>query len=277
MTAPSRSDMTLQQYLDSLLKPVSRVEPAAFAEPPAPLPVPLPPATPPVLATPARTGTPQVAPPPQIAERETPTHAIAGTKADGRLSSSALPPVDAATAAASADTARPAPWANGRPAWAQSNFESLLFTVGGLNLAVPLVELGSIHMLGAEDVSPLFGQAEWFMGLVAGPDGGTIRVIDTAQVVMAERWQPEMRGGYRYLITLNGTDWGLAVDRVAAALTLRPDQVRWRGARTQRQWLAGTVVDHMCALLDPGQLGTYFQQQDRLRRAPARRLPRDMP
>ena len=28
---------------------------------------------------------------------------------------------------------------------------------------------------------------------------------------------------------------------------LRPEQVRWRSARSKRPWLAGTVVKHMCA------------------------------
>jgi len=34
-------------------------------------------------------------------------------------------------------------------------------------------------------------------------------------------------------------------------LRLTPDQVRWRTERTRRRWLAGTVIEHMCALIDP--------------------------
>jgi purine-binding chemotaxis protein CheW len=45
--------------------------------------------------------------------------------------------------------------------------------------------------------------------------------------------------------------WGLACDELAQVVTLRPDEVRWRTSRTRRRWLAGTVIEHMCALLDP--------------------------
>jgi purine-binding chemotaxis protein CheW len=94
-----------------------------------------------------------------------------------------------------------------------------------------------------------------------------MRIVDTARVVMPERYDEAMRSGYRYVITLNGSDWGLAVDQVANAVRLDPEQVRWRGQRSQRPWLAGTVVAHMCALLDAAQLAWMFHNQDRKRRA----------
>lgn len=162
--------------------------------------------------------------------------------------------------------AAPAPWPdNGRPQWAQTPFECLLFQVGGLTLAVPLVELGSIHLLEEGELTPIFGQIDWFMGLLKIKQQ-TVRAIDTAQVVMPERYREAMRDGYRYVITLNGSDWGLAVDRVANAVVLDPDAVRWRGQRSQRPWLAGTVVAHMCALLDVAQLAWMFHNRDRKRR-----------
>ena len=33
-------------------------------------------------------------------------------------------------------------------------------------------------------------------------------------------------------------------------LALGPQNVRWRSEHTRREWLAGTVVDKMCALVD---------------------------
>lgn len=162
--------------------------------------------------------------------------------------------------------APPQPWqANGRPQWGQQPFESLLFKVGGLALAVPLVELGSIYLLEDDALTPIFGQAPWFMGLLPTKDYN-VRVVDTARVVMPERYRDTMRADYRYVITLHGCDWGLAVDKVENAILLDPQQVRWRGLRSQRPWLAGTVVDHMCALLDASQLAWAFHNQDRRRR-----------
>jgi purine-binding chemotaxis protein CheW len=137
----------------------------------------------------------------------------------------------------------------------------LLFSVGGLTLAVPLVELGIIFPL-QQELTPLFGQAKWFMGLL-NIKGQNIRSVNTAKIVMPERYQATMDDNYRYVITINDVDWGLAVDSVASAITLEPEDVRWRSERGKRPWLAGTVVDHMCALLDVSQLAAMFIREDK--------------
>lgn len=162
----------------------------------------------------------------------------------------------------------PAPWLdNGRPAWAQRPFECLLFSVGGLGLAAPLAELGSIYKLEPDALTGIFGQAPWFMGLLPVKGGFNVRVIDAAQVVMPERYGEDMRGRYRFVISLHGSDWGLAVDAVADSVILQPDDVRWRSQRRKRPWLAGTVIDRMCALLDVAQLVWMFEGQDGKRTA----------
>ena len=154
--------------------------------------------------------------------------------------------------------------ANGRPYWAQERFDVLLFKVGGLSLAVPLVELGTIYPMD-EPVTPIFGQVDWFMGLMK-VKGRNLATVDTAQIVMPERYQAAMADGYHLVISINQYDWGLAVDSVAHAITLNPADVRWRTERSKRPWLAGTVVDHMCALLDIGQLARMFSEYKPRRR-----------
>ncbi len=152
---------------------------------------------------------------------------------------------------------------NGRPSWAQDAFECLLFKVGGLSLAVPLVELGIIHPI-AEEITPIFGQIDWFMGLLS-VKGGNLKTVDSAKIVMPERYSVAMRENYEYVISINGVDWGLAVDSVSSAITLQPEDVKWRTERGLRPWLAGTVVEHMCALVDISQLAKMFVDQDRQR------------
>lgn len=132
--------------------------------------------------------------------------------------------------------------------WREQPFDALLFDVGGLTLAVPLVSLGSIHPLDGP-ITPLFGQPDWFLGLL--PTGqGSLRVVDTARWVMPERYHPELREELRYVISIQGFDWGLAVHSVSESIRLDPAQVKWRSGAGKRPWLAGTVIDHMCALLD---------------------------
>ena len=157
-------------------------------------------------------------------------------------------------------------WQNGRPPWAQERFDVLLFSVSKLTLAVPLVSLGQIQKL-SEELTPLFGQADWFMGLLPTP-AGKIRCVDTALFVMPDRYQPEFREQYRFVITIDGLPWGLAVDEVKQPIQLDPNEVNWRGVRSQRPWLAGTIKEHMCALLDVPELGRILAEQDKNRRKP---------
>lgn len=137
----------------------------------------------------------------------------------------------------------------GQPEWGEEPFECLLFDVAGLTLAVPLVSLGSIYPLAGHDLTPLFGQPAWFLGILPS-QAGNLKVLDTARWVMAERYRDDFREGLQYVISVQGYEWGLAVHQVSRSIRLDPKEVKWRTQRTQRPWLAGTVIDHMCALVD---------------------------
>ena len=139
-------------------------------------------------------------------------------------------------------------WTDGRPNWAQGRFECLLFVVKGLKLAVPLAELGGIHKQEKEP-TPLFGQPGWFLGILRN-NRMNIGLVDTAQWVMPEYIDGDHNTDYRFAIHIHNSEWGLACDEVAEAISLDPNEVKWRTKLGRRPWLAGTVVDHMCALID---------------------------
>ncbi|MFG0380626.1 CheW domain-containing protein [Pseudomonas sp. zbq_18] len=138
---------------------------------------------------------------------------------------------------------------DGRPSWADEPFECLLFDVAGLTLAVPLVCLGSIYPLDGAELTPLFGQPDWFLGILPC-QAGNLKVLDTARWVMPERYRDDFREGLQYVISVEGFEWGLAVHQVSRSIRLDPSEIKWRSQRSQRPWLAGTVIEHMCALLD---------------------------
>ncbi|QZP19734.1 MULTISPECIES: CheW domain-containing protein [Pseudomonas] len=140
-----------------------------------------------------------------------------------------------------------------RPSWAAEPFECLLFDVAGLTLAVPLVCLGSIYSLEGQELTPLFGQPEWFLGILPS-QAGNLKVLDTARWVMPDRYRDDFRQGLQYVISVQGYEWGLAVHQVSRSLRLDPNEIKWRSHRGQRPWLAGTVIEHMCALLDVAEL-----------------------
>lgn len=150
---------------------------------------------------------------------------------------------------------------NGLPQWAQSRFDVLLFKVSGLTLAVPLISLGQIQPI-TDELAPLFGQADWFMGFQPTPQG-KIRTVNTAKFVMPERYDEDFVKNAKYVVSINGVPWGLAVDSVNQPISLMPDEVKWRSDRSKRPWLAGTVKEHMCALLDIPMIGQMLMEADK--------------
>lgn len=166
------------------------------------------------------------------------------------------PPVVAEPVAVIEPATPPPPAAIATPAWREQPFEALLFDVGGLMLAVPLVSLGTIHPLET-DITPLFGQPDWFLGILP-TQSGNLKVLDTARWVMPERYQAELKDGLRFVISVEGHDWGMAVHGVSKSIRLTPEQIKWRSQAGKRPWLAGTVIEHMCALLDVSALATLI-------------------
>jgi purine-binding chemotaxis protein CheW len=142
----------------------------------------------------------------------------------------------------------------GRPAWAEHEFQALLFRAGGLTLAVPLVELNGIQEWQPEQVTPMPGHVSWYLGLMTYR-GRSVPVIDTAQLVLPQerlqRLDPDPQTRLQRIVFIGEGRWGLACDAVSEVISLSEEQVRWRTSRTKRRWLAGTVIEHMCALLDP--------------------------
>lgn len=149
---------------------------------------------------------------------------------------------------------------NGRPQWAQERFDILLIEVNGLQLALPLIALGHIEELQSDSMTPLFGQSDWFMGLQK-TNMGNVKTVDTAKFVMPERYQEQ--NDYGFVVSINGSGWGLAVDRIHQPISINPDAIRWRAKRSSRPWMAGTVKDHMCVLLDVPAMTETLQQQDK--------------
>lgn len=148
-----------------------------------------------------------------------------------------------------------------RPDWSEEPFECLIFTVAGLQLAVPLVLLGAIHRLD-EEIRSIPGSPRWYMGIRPDRDHN-LRVVDTAEWIMAGRVPEGARDNYRFVIRLDKSEWALACDDVAQSFTLKPDEVKWRTARSKRPWLAGTVVDHMCALIDVSTMAQLLVRAER--------------
>jgi purine-binding chemotaxis protein CheW len=133
--------------------------------------------------------------------------------------------------------------------WSSQGVECLVFSVGGLKLAVPLLFLGGVHEVDPSDVKPLIGQPVWYLGMV-NRNEQNLQVIDTASFIMPERAQSLSEQGYKYLIQLEKTPWAIACHSIDDTVRLEATEIKWRGDRSKRVWLAGTVIEKMCALID---------------------------
>jgi purine-binding chemotaxis protein CheW len=239
--------IAVSMFLDSLMRePEPESEPSApeaetvapFAEaPPTP-----------VITTPV------LRPADIVVELTPPIQEEISPPIEGRTESIEEVQVESVQEADAVEIEETVPVSAGQPEWANQPFQAMLFKVAGLSLAVPLVELNGVVEWNEDNVTEMPGHAAFYMGLMTHLDK-SIPVIDTARLVLpAEKLHQlagdEPRERVTRVVLIDDHRWGLACDEVNEVVTLQPDQVRWRTSRTKRAWLAGTVVDHMCALID---------------------------
>ena len=145
----------------------------------------------------------------------------------------------------------------------QAPLQCLLFKAGGLSLAIPLAELNGIVPWPPEELSALPGHQPWFLGVLPH-HGVNVKIVDTAALIIPanRRAAPAQTAGQRpqYIVLIDNKNWGLACNNLSQIITLVPDQVRWRNMQSQRPWLAGTVIDHMCALLNGQEFAAMLVQ-----------------
>lgn len=139
--------------------------------------------------------------------------------------------------------------------------ECLIFKVAGLKLAIPLSLLGGVHNRN-EKITPLFGQASWSLG-VWQTEEQKLTIIDSAALIMPERSISLQDQGYDFVIQLDRSPWALACQEICETVTLVHDSIKWRGDRSKRPWLAGTVISEMCALVDVPNLMELLEQNVR--------------
>jgi purine-binding chemotaxis protein CheW len=155
-----------------------------------------------------------------------------------------------------------APAAEGLPDWATSRFQALLFEVAGLTLAVPLVKLKGV-VPNDQGCTPMPGHSSLFLGVVPY-QGLQSKVVDTASFVLpadrAAQLSEDASERMQQLVMIDNGRWALACNRIGDVIDLNSDDVKWRGSNSKRQWLAGTVIERMCALLDIDQLALQLAE-----------------
>ena len=146
------------------------------------------------------------------------------------------------------------------PSWAQQEFDVLLFDVCGLKLAVNMEALGRIIKVEHE-LNQLIGRPSWFMGAYTEAEQ-SLYVVDTAKFIMPEKGFDLSEVGFDFIIQLQRSHWSLACKEVYSTVRIQPDQVKWRSTQGKRPWLAGTVIEHMCALIHVDSLVSLLEREN---------------
>lgn len=149
-----------------------------------------------------------------------------------------------------------APQSDTVPEWAGTRFQALLFEVAGLTLAVPLAKLKGV-VANDQGLTEMPGHSALFLG-VAPYQGVQSRVVDTARFVLpadrAAQLDEDSSDRAAHLVVIDEGRWSLACSSIGDVIELEAGQVKWRTAAGKRRWLAGTVIEQMCALLDIDEL-----------------------
>lgn len=146
------------------------------------------------------------------------------------------------------------------PDWANGPFQAMLFKVGELSLALPLSELTGV--VEWRDMTSDAGATGIRLG-THQYNGKPVPIVDTARLILPASMVDDLVGANHEerisrIVIIQDGKWGLACDSVHELITLQPENIRWHTVRTRRQWLAGTSVDLMCALVDTEGLVTLL-------------------
>lgn len=143
-------------------------------------------------------------------------------------------------------------YVEGAPDWARRPFEVLEFTIAKLRLAIPLTHLCGILDWQLAELTPMPGYSKHFIGV--WPNNGIhSKIVDVSTILVPQRYQHKIESWQTRttkVVLIDDSAWGLVCDEILEVITLDPREVCWRSDRTQRAWLAGTLVGQMSAIID---------------------------
>ncbi|MCG5529972.1 chemotaxis protein CheW [Halorhodospira halochloris] len=158
------------------------------------------------------------------------------------------------------------------PSWAKPWFQAMIFHVGPLRVAVPLVKLHRVLRWEDVQVEPYVSQPAWVHGALYHRNR-FVRVVDTAELVLPAKHRPPLQERqHGKLLVVGDGSWALACQEVGDVFRLTPDQIQWRDQQGRHRWLAGTVSERLCALLDTDSFTQLLENEDDLEGALASSL-----
>jgi len=131
------------------------------------------------------------------------------------------------------------------PAWGRNAFRVLVFGIGGVDFAVPLLLLKAVGRVDGP-IRQVPGQPDWHRGIHHFREQALV-VVDIGPLLGLGVHCADPG----YLLLIGDGRFAIACDALGEAPSAEPEAVRWRRAEGRRRtWLAGLMVGEMCVLLD---------------------------
>jgi len=140
------------------------------------------------------------------------------------------------------------------PDWAQEPFQCLVFRVGGITMATPLLALDNIVKWETE-LTPMPFQPEWHLGVLQNRDDKIV-VVDLVKLLNLEQPQEEAedKGRGTHILIIGDHHFALPCDSLAKPIFLHKEDVHWSIRHEDRPWMAGTIKEKLTILLDIDEL-----------------------
>ena len=132
--------------------------------------------------------------------------------------------------------------------WRSQPFQALLMDIHGLQLAIPLQQLCGIREWPDTELPRLPGKPDWYLGLLSA-DRLHTQVVDPGHIVLPAEMR-QRSATPAYMVLIDDGRWAIACHAVSEVITLHPEDIKWRKIAGKRPWLAGTVLEKMCGILD---------------------------
>jgi purine-binding chemotaxis protein CheW len=141
--------------------------------------------------------------------------------------------------------------------WKLSPFQALLIDVQGLQLAIPEQQLQSIQLKPKLSVKMENNKPDWLIG-----SKQQLQIVDTGKIILPSEYQ-EKQNNSDFIIVISEGKWALDCNKINKVITLSPGLVKWRQQAGNRPWLAGTILEHKCGILNVNALIEQLEVETR--------------
>ncbi len=148
-----------------------------------------------------------------------------------------------------------------------NEFDILIVKISGLSMAMKLADIDGIIKM-PESITQLPKPKPWLMGLAYRTESN-VQLVDIAKLIVPDKYRSQagentpdvnMTEDHRRVVLIDDGRWGLVCNSTSRVMRISEDDVNWRDDTRKRPWLAGTIREHLCALMDVKEFSQWLDK-----------------